>query len=359
MKKNTCWHGRILRNLVPFVLVPLFVGSTGCSGDDGEEGIPKYSVTGNVVDFVTGEKLDTQASITTSGLSPAPTITVTGTSFLIRDVPLHSVFQVLASAPPTYRSTYNPAIEVTEDNVDDVTITALSESYLDMLKAAFGVSPVSGTSILVGRLIDDKGQPVANVPATAFDLAAGLGPVRFLDDQRQPAPNLTASSASGYFVLYNVPTGLMRITSKDENFGMSMADSPIAATAVTLADVVVGDGQAGTPLPTTVSFTKDVAPIFLRRRCDACHDGGGIGKDLGGLHLNGAPEKMYKELVEEISPRVGTKRVDLQQPAKSLVLTMPSREDPPDSHPNITFASSADPDYQILLRWIEQGAKQN
>lgn len=38
---------------------------------------------------------------------------------------------------------------------------------------------------------------------------------------------------------------------------------------------------------------------------------------------------------------------------------MPSAEDPPDGHPNITFASPLDPDYLTILVWIREGAKDN
>ena len=52
-------------------------------------------------------------------------------------------------------------------------------------------------------------------------------------------------------------------------------------------------------------------------------------------------------------------RVVAGMPEKSLVLTMPSREDPPDRHPNVTFNSPNDPDYQKLFVWIKEGAKLN
>lgn len=44
-------------------------------------------------------------------------------------------------------------------------------------------------------------------------------------------------------------------------------------------------------------------------------------------------------------------------PETSLVLTMPSRETPPDAHPNVTFTGPLDPDYLLLLVWIREGAK--
>ena len=341
------------------LLMLIACGGDGEGDPTGEE-IPTYSVTGTVLDFSTGEALDGQASVTIDGLSPPPQITTTGADFLIRNVPLHSVFQILASAPPEYRSTYNPAVEVTEDNLEDIQITVISEAYLADMQAQLGVTPAPGTSILMGRLIDENGDPQAGVPGTAFDLDNAIDGPHFLDDQLLPDPDLSASSASGYFVLYNVPSGLIRVTSKDESYGMSMADSPVAATALTLADVRVGaDVQKPPDLPQVVSFSEHVAPALIRRGCDRCHDGGGIGKDLGGLHLNGADEKMYKELVEEVSQRHGVTRVITEPAAASLLLTMPSKEEPPDVHPNITFASPDDADYLLILAWIEQGALKN
>jgi hypothetical protein len=68
---------------------------------------------------------------------------------------------------------------------------------------------------------------------------------------------------------------------------------------------------------------------------------------------------MYKELAQEISPNHGTLRVDVNNPAQSLMLRMPGREDPPDAHPNVTFASADDPDYILIHAWISEGALEN
>ena len=99
--------------------------------------------------------------------------------------------------------------------------------------------------------------------------------------------------------------------------------------------------------------------VFTDRGCVLCHSGSGVGKDQGGVHFNGESQKMYRELVEEISANHGTPRVDLANPANSLVLTLPSKEDPPDVHPNSTFLSSSDPDYLLILGWITEGALNN
>ena len=98
-----------------------------------------------------------------------------------------------------------------------------------------------------------------------------------------------------------------------------------------------------------------IVPIFQARGCVACPTGLGVGKDLGGLALDGSSNLIYKELVEE-KPNI---RVNLGKPEASLVLTMPSREDPPDVHPNGTFTGPLDPDYLKLLVWIREGAQQN
>ena len=106
-------------------------------------------------------------------------------------------------------------------------------------------------------------------------------------------------------------------------------------------------------LPTNVSFATTLFPMFTSRGCVACHSGNGPGKELGGLKLDGSANAAYKELVLE-KPNT---RVRTGDPESSLVLRYPSREDPPDRHPNITFASAGDPDYVTLLVWIEEGAK--
>jgi hypothetical protein len=50
-------------------------------------------------------------------------------------------------------------------------------------------------------------------------------------------------------------------------------------------------------------------------------------------------------------------RVDLADPAKSWVLTMPSYENPPDAHPNVIFTGPQDRDYVTILTWIREGAR--
>ena len=103
-----------------------------------------------------------------------------------------------------------------------------------------------------------------------------------------------------------------------------------------------------------MSFSTQVFPIFTARGCDACHSGNGPGRDLGNLTLDGGTHPVWRELVEEEAGRV-----NVQMPSASLLLTMPSRESPPDQHPNVTFTSPNDLDYIKIEVWISEGAREN
>jgi len=311
------------------------------------------TVSGQVVDFQTGAALDAAASVTTSGLMPAPKVTSQGAAFTIEGVPENSAFQILASAPPTHRATFSQAVIVTASNVDGVKSPAVSEAFLATLATAFAVTPTAAKGIMFVHLVDAAGKPRAGVAATNFTIAGANGP-HFLDANLMPAPAATSSSSSGWAVFFEVPVGVASLGQPaTATVTLDMAVSPLNAGTVTIADAKATDGAL--MLPTNVLFATQIVPIFSSRGCYACHSGGGIGKDLGGLTLDGSPNLIYKELVLE---RPDT-RVRVAAPETSLVLTMPSRESPPDAHPNVTFTSALDPDYLKLLVWIREGAKQN
>lgn len=328
----------------------------GACGDAATMGAPlggALTVTGAVVDFATGAPIATSASLATSGLLPPPQITAHGADFTITGIPENSAFQVLAGAPPTHRSTFSPAIVVTSSDLDGVQVPVVSEELLGTIASGFGVTPTAAKGVLFVRLVDGSGAPRAGVAGSDLVIGGGAVGPKFLDANLAPQPNATSSSSSGWAVFFEVPTGVATLgQAVNATVTLEMASSPINAGVVTLAEARVVDGAP--MLPTNVSLTNDVVPIFQARGCVACHAGGGAGKDLGGLNL-GPGDQIYKELVTE---RPNT-RVQLATPELSWVLTMPSREDPPDRHPNITFASPSDPDYVKILVWIREGAKQN
>lgn len=337
----------------------------GACGDGADEPGPMepdpnaaYSVHGTVFDLETGAAIATASSITVEGVSPAPSVTVAGAEFTIDNVPANSTFSVLAGSPPSYRATYNAAVEVGNADVTGVELYTVSEEYLGELAIAFGVTPTPGTGTIIARAVGEDGAPYAGLPGDVFDLPAQVAGPFFLDAELQPDPALAATSESGFVVLFDVAPGLVSFGALEAaEYQVLMPDSPVAATTVTYAVLTVVDGHI--VLPSNVSFSDDVAIIFETRGCVNCHDGGGPGKDLGGLHLNGATEKMYKEITTEVSPSYAVLRIDRNNPEASLLLTMPSFEDPPDSHPFATFTGVGDPDYQTIMVWIAEGALDN
>lgn len=343
-----------------YVLVSFVV--TSCSfSDDGDDGPlgGSRTVEGTVVDFETGMPVSGAASVSTSGLAPVPTVTSQGASFTITGVPENSAFQILASAPTTHRSTFSDAVIVDEDDLRDVKVPAVSEAFLGLLATGFGVSPSAAKGVLLARVVDDRGMPKAGVAASNFVIGTGgTATPRFLGANMLPAPAAMATSTSGWVVFFELSPGVVSLVQiAGATVTLDMPTSPISAGTVTVVSIRAIDGVA--MLPTNVSFKNQVVPIFGPkanggRGCDACHSGGGPGKDLGGLTLDGGDNLIYRELVME-----DPSRVVLAMPETSLLLRMPSREDPPDRHPNITFTSALDPDYLKLLVWIREGAKDN
>lgn len=341
------------------LLLSLLLSLAACGGDGGGDAADgQLSVSGRVVDFETGDPVDGTITVATRGLTPAPVVTIGGSEYVLEGVTPHSVFHVLAGAPPTHRSTYGEAIEVTDEDLWDVDVRVVSEAYLAELADAFAVTPSAGNGVLLAKAVDDGGAAKPGVPAGSFIAPEGaIGPF-FLDADLRPAPALAETSASGWAVFFEVEPGVVGLLAEPgSGYTMEMPTSPIAPAAATVATVVVIDGES--PLPQNVSFEGDVRPIFQERGCENCHSGSGPGRDLGNLTLDGSSSLIYRELVEETALAPGAQRIDLANPEASLVLTMPSAEDPPDAHPNITFTSALDPDYLTILVWIREGAREN
>jgi hypothetical protein len=340
-------------------VLALALAACGGGGDGDDEGPlgGSHRVEGDVIEFGTGAAITGTASISTSGLSPSPTITSQGASFTIDGVPENSTFHVLASVSGTHRATFSPAVTVGTDDLDGVEVFAVSESFLASLSAAFGVTPTAGKGVLFARIVDGAGAPRAG-----FDAAANLDPdggptidgPYYLDAVAMPDATLTMTSGSGWVLYFEIDPGVAGMAPEaTADVTVDMPISPINAGAVTVAHVAVTDGA--TPLPTNVSFAQQVLPIFELRGCVACHSGNGPGRDLGNLTLNGSSNLVYRELLEEFP----TRRVNGGDPSASRVLTMPLLESPPDNHPNVTWTSPFDPDYRLILAWIIEGALEN
>jgi len=313
------------------------------------------TVQGQVVDFQTGQPIGTMPDIEVAGANAAQ-ISVDNASFTIKDIPDNSSFQILATAAPTYAPTYSPAIYVTTTDVTGAKAYAVAASYLGQLESGFGVSATTTTGIVLMQLVDTSGAPKSGVTGSNIVLAGSTGASgpHFLDSSLAPS-TATSSSSSGWAVFFNVPAGAVALgQAANATVTLSMTESPVAAGTVTITTVTVTSG-APPPPPANVSFSQQVVPIFDNRGCTACHSGNKIGANLGDLALDGGANHIYGQLVNTTHPMI----VQTANPPKSLVLTMPSYENPPDAHPNVTFTGPDDKDYQTILAWITEGAKNN
>jgi hypothetical protein len=350
---------RLARGVAPCCLAALL---TSCffDGSDDEEDGPlggSHSVSGQVVDFQSGEAVSAEISLSTSGLLPGPDVTITGSSFKLTGIPANSAFQVVAGALPTYPATYSAAMVIEEDDLEDVAIPVVSAAFLAGLAASFSGTPTAARGVLLARVVDASGAPRAGVPAASFLLQAtgvsgSAGAPKFLDATLAADPAAVVTSASGWVVFFELPQGVVSLGQATTSLTLEMATSTVSPNAVTIAEIKAIDGAP--PALRNVSFATQIVPIFAARGCTACHSGGGAGKDLGGLDVGGGASKIYKELLIEDPTRVRP-----GVPEASLLLTMPSLEAPADLHPNVTFLSTADPDFQKIYVWIKEGAQQN
>ncbi|MCX5744135.1 MAG: hypothetical protein NT062_16725 [Proteobacteria bacterium] len=343
----------------------LFVAALAGCGFHAQGDPVGGSVTlqGQLRDFKTQNVLvDGTATVVVEGqLSPPPVVTVAGVSFTIDGVLENSLVDVVVAVPPTHHATRSSILFVT-DNFEEAPVV-VDEVTLASLAAAAGATPRAGHGMILAHLVDDAHQPRLGVLRSELALAdvgasTVKGPV-FLDGTLAVAADQTKTSGEGWVAYFDVLSpGLPTLTAAP-NASVNMAAAiPIGDDVVSIAEVIVGTGTTP-PLPANVSFATQVFPLFTSLGCVGCHAANGGGKDAGLDLGGGSPHKAYTELVDELRPGTPKFRVDKEHPTQSLVLTMPSREVPPDGHPNITFTGPSDPAYRLIQAWITQGATEN
>jgi hypothetical protein len=335
-------------------------GGGTTTGGGGGPVVPMISVSGDVVDFTSQMPLQA-AQVTAAGVTPVPQVAMMGGQFLLTNVQPFSVFYLTASNAPDYLYTNEAALKVDGSDVTGVVAAAVKATDMTALSMAFKAQTTSANGTLLVQVLDASGKPQANVPAGTLMLqgiTTAKGPF-FLDANRKAAPMLTATSASGWAVWFDVPSGPVSLTATVGANKIDGAPAQVAPGVATLGAVVVQANTMAPPTPKNVSFATQVVPIFAKRGCVNCHSGNGPGRDIAGLTLDASVVVDYKNVAVNVSDQYDTTRVNLKDPAKSLILTMPSYENPPDPHPTVVFPSNADPDYQTILVWITEGAKNN
>ncbi|HLK57236.1 MAG TPA: DUF1549 and DUF1553 domain-containing protein [Chthonomonadaceae bacterium] len=118
-----------------------------------------------------------------------------------------------------------------------------------------------------------------------------------------------------------------------------------------LASCSAGADSVKSPAQKPISFVNSVIPVLTRAGCNqgACH-GAAAGKNGFKLSLRGfAPELDYVALTRQVRGR----RIDLVEPEKSLILRKGLMELP---HLGGKVLQKGTPEYDILLKWLTQGA---
>lgn len=118
-----------------------------------------------------------------------------------------------------------------------------------------------------------------------------------------------------------------------------------------ITPVPVSEVISGTP-DETVDFKNDLIPMLTKLGCNAgkCH-GSAIGRGDFKLSLyGGTPEADHEEIVRKL----GGRRINLSDPESSLIYTKPAEYV---EHGGGTVIDADDENARLLIKWIQQGAK--
>lgn len=326
-----------------------------CSDSGSRDPAPTVRVRGVVADWKTGD-LIAGAVVETVGITPAQTATADEDGqFDLEAIPING-FIILNVSAAGYVRTLSPAILVEDDDIDDVIAQAVSNTDATAFETGFAVTPEANRGVVLGRAETHTGSPIDGVsliellpPGADFD-----GPF-FLDVNGNPGAG-TETTGNGSFLFFNVSSGDIAVAATAANLAFEQQATVVIADAWSLVDLPGdGPGVGGSPTPTPSgtpgpqSWETDIYPIFSARGCtgSGCHRPPTNG---GNLRLNQSADAIYAAVAA---------RCNLADPPNSLLLIKPLFEAQPNHGGGNIFLTTADPDYQKILRWIDDGAMQN
>jgi hypothetical protein len=337
---------------------------------DGTADPVLLSVQGKTVDYFTAAPLDT-VTLATEGMTPAASGSSDATGNYELRVPPGSVFYASATRA-NYRPTRSAPIRVTDQSLlaTDLTLVSVNDSRRQY--TSLGLTPTAGRAVLFGLLLRNNGTPLEGIPLADITLVdaqqapAGVGPYFFgANGDLVSNATLAVSTAFGGKArvgFLDVPPGTYTLKVKYTAGGgggggtteIRTYEIPVEAVAdgATLAQSGGGDDDM-TPPAGARTFTTDVYPRLQKAAngglgCANCHTNGGV---AGAVLQFDLP---VTEAFAAIGMRPGVVN-PAATAAQSLLLTKPLYEDPP-NHPNATFLTTLDPDYIVILEWIQQGA---
>jgi hypothetical protein len=310
---------------------------------------------------------------------------------------------VLAAARAGYLQSYAELAVADRDVVARDFLMAY-EPHVARLTERFGVewgqdfpcrAPNAGPcrwGLVMGRVVDDGSAaggaptPLAGVGAADFTLLGEGDPAwhrqgpYFFFFNGQPAPAATATQRQldeatgryrgGLFAFFvevpvsgppsrDVELRAASLAGGDERRYFGPLRFKVWREGFTWVDLAeTGQPPVEPPAPGGVDFDTQIYPLFFPVAqggygCQGCH-GARPGPPAAGMDLGGGPAAAYAALDPARYPR----RVNLQDPASSLLLVRPLYEAAgPQDHPVFAFVSTEDPAYRLVLAWIREGAR--
>lgn len=167
--------------------------------------------------------------------SSVATTTNAGGTFFLREIPDGLDLTVRAQATGFRPSlTFRRSRDETPNRLA-IGVKLVGEATIASWETAFGLVQAPSLGLIYGRVLDDKGAPVAGARVSS-DPAAGT--VVYFNALGAPAPAATSTSASGLFAIFNVPVGNLVLSATAAHEALKDVVAPSEAGAITTGEIL-------------------------------------------------------------------------------------------------------------------------
>ncbi|HTR52285.1 MAG TPA: hypothetical protein VMJ10_16335 [Kofleriaceae bacterium] len=305
-------------------------------------------------------------SISTDGIAPVVNDASGSDASYSIDVPVGSSLYFMTSRA-NYRTTRNVPVTVAAMPVMQDQLV-VSEDYITSQYNLLTPpkTPVGGTGYLAALLEKPDGTALTGVTLASVVLQTTATPPTtvtvtgpyFVGSNNEIDQNLTVSTAetvgtmtTAQVAMMDIPPGTYTLSVTYTNgMGQSVTNTTTVIIAADAATLAVSKGQNALTI-TTPSFATDIYPKLQSAGngglgCANCHTAGGPGEVL---KYDDPEATVYANIM-------AANVVNTTTPASSLILVNPLYP-PSNGHPNASFLDVTDPNYELFLAWITQGAK--
>src|SRR5262245_41305567 len=224
-------------------------------------------------------------------------------------------------------------------------VTAADKKQADITTspaASDGKSKLPAGSAVIKRIVLEPDQILLGHPGATQRLVATA---YYADGTAQDVSDLCRYDSLAPAIVTVAPEGVVK--------GIAPGKAMVRAH-IGRASAKISVGVADKPAEVSVNFSQDLLSIFTQKSCNnpSCH-GAIAGQNGFKLSLFGYdPQADHQMIVKEKNGR----RVNLDDPEKSLILMKPSLSIP---HGGGRVLPKDSQEYQTILTWLRQGAKYN